>query len=169
MRDTFYTISQLPDLTGANGGVPSISHEPLNRKDLKASVDIRPPALERDFELPVGNRVLRHVIEPELTYRYVGGIGPQARNVLLFDTTDIVTNTNEAGFSLTQRFYLRPLGRCSSAHHRRTCAATRRVHVPSQTRASGRAGRSRRSSSSTRTSAARSFPAGATSSSPRWI
>jgi hypothetical protein len=29
-------------------------------------------------------------------------------NVLLFDTTDIATDVNEAGFSLTQRFYLRP-------------------------------------------------------------
>ncbi len=48
------------------------------------------------------------MIEPELTYRYVGGIGAQARNVLLFDTTDIATDVNEAGFSLTQRFYLRP-------------------------------------------------------------
>jgi len=52
---------------------------------------------------------LRHVIEPEFTYRYVGGIGSQARNVLLMDTTDIATNTNQVGFSLTQRFYLRPL------------------------------------------------------------
>jgi len=50
------------------------------------------------------------VIEPELNYRYVGGIGTQARNVLLFDTADIATNVNEAGFSLTQRFYLRPTG-----------------------------------------------------------
>ncbi len=109
LRDTFYTISQYPDLTGANGGIPTISHDPLNRYDLEASVDIRPPALERDFRLPFWNRELRHVIEPELSYRYVGGIGPSARNVLLFDTTDIVTDTNEAGFSLTQRFYLRPL------------------------------------------------------------
>jgi LPS-assembly protein len=52
--------------------------------------------------------VLRHVIEPELTYRYVGGIGSKAQNVLMIDTTDIATNTNEAGYSLTQRFYLRP-------------------------------------------------------------
>src|SRR5208282_18885 len=51
---------------------------------------------------------LRHVIEPELSYRYVGGIGAQARNVLLFDTTDIATDVNEAGLTLTQRFYLRP-------------------------------------------------------------
>jgi LPS-assembly protein len=109
LRDTFYTISQYPDLTGANDGIPTISHDPLNRKDLEASLDVRPPALERDFELPVLNRELRHVIEPELNYRYVGGIGPEARNVLQFDTTDIVTDTDEAGFSLTQRFYLRPL------------------------------------------------------------
>ena len=108
-RDTFYTISQVPDLTGARSGTPTVSHDPLDRADLEASVDIRPPALERDFVLPGRNRELRHVIEPELTYRYVGGIGAQAQNVLLVDTTDIATNTNEAGYSLTQRFYMRPI------------------------------------------------------------
>ncbi len=107
LRDTAYTISQNPTLTGPFT-VPQISHSALNRADLEASVDIRAPALERDFELPRWHRELRHVIEPELTYRYVGGIGSQARNVLLFDTTDIATDVNEAGFSLTQRFYLRP-------------------------------------------------------------
>jgi LPS-assembly protein len=109
LRETFYTISQSPDLTGANGGVPTISHDPINRRDLEASFDVRPPALERDFTRPLWNRALRHVIEPELTYRFVGGIGPQARNVLLFDTADTVTDTNQVGFSLTQRLYVRPL------------------------------------------------------------
>ncbi|MGB0065776.1 MAG: LPS assembly protein LptD, partial [Terracidiphilus sp.] len=106
LRATAYTISQRPspDPTAA----PTVSHDPLDRKDLEASVDIRPPALERDFELPFWHRELRHVIEPELNYRYVGGIGEQARNVLLFDTTDVATDVNEAGFSLMQRFYLRP-------------------------------------------------------------
>ena len=107
LRDTAYTISQTPALAGPFT-VPQIDHSALNRADLEASADIRPPALERDFELPMWHRELRHVIEPELTYRYVGGIGAQARNVLLFDTTDIATDVNEAGFSLTQRFYLRP-------------------------------------------------------------
>ncbi len=106
LRDTVYTISQTPALIGPTT-VPQIDHSALNRGDLEASVDIRPPALERDFELPMWHRELRHVIEPELTYGYVGGIGAQARNVLLFDTTDIATDVNEAGFSLTQRFYLR--------------------------------------------------------------
>jgi LPS-assembly protein len=107
-RDTLYTISQIPDLTDLRHGVPTISHDSLNRIDVEAAVDVRPPALERDFILARWNRVMRHVIEPELTYRYVGGIGTQAPDVLLVDTTDIATNVNEAGFSLTQRLYMRP-------------------------------------------------------------
>ncbi|HXR39738.1 MAG TPA: LPS assembly protein LptD [Terracidiphilus sp.] len=108
MRDTFYSISQTPDLTGARSGTPTISHDGLNRADVEASVEIRPPALERDFALGRWNRELRHVIEPELTYRFVGGIGARERKVLLVDTDDIATDTNEAGLSVTQRFYLRP-------------------------------------------------------------
>jgi len=108
LRETGYSISQNPDLAGARGGTPTINHEGLNRTDIEAAIDIRPPAIERDFALNRWNRELRHVIEPELTYRFVNGIGVQARDVLLVDTTDIATDTNEMGFSLTQRFYLRP-------------------------------------------------------------
>ncbi|MGA2350481.1 MAG: LPS assembly protein LptD [Terracidiphilus sp.] len=120
VRETAYTISQTPDLTGNNCvpdptnpgnnicDIPTISHDPLNRSDFETSVDLRAPVLERDFTLARWNRQLRHVIEPEITYRYVAGIGAQAQNVLLIDTTDIATNTNELGYSLTQRFYLRP-------------------------------------------------------------
>ena len=107
LRDTVYTISQTPRLTGPFT-TPIISHEPLNRTDLEASIDIRLPALERDYELPFWHRELRHVIEPELNYRYVGGIGTKTQDVLLFDTADIASNVNEGGFSVTQRFYLRP-------------------------------------------------------------
>ena len=107
LRETFYTGSQTPDLTGTNGGTPRVSHEPLSRSDVEASVDLRPPAIERDFT--VGNHVLRHVIEPELMYSFVGGIGVKARNVPLIDPADIATNTNEVGYSLTQRLYSRSL------------------------------------------------------------
>ncbi len=108
LRETGYSISQNPDLTGARDGTPTINHQGLNRADVEAGLDLRPPALERDFALNRWNRELRHVIEPELTYRFVSGIGAQARNVLLADTTDIATDTNEMGLSITQRFYLRP-------------------------------------------------------------
>ena len=115
LRDTMYTISQTPDLTNTRSGTPSISHDSLNRTDFEASVDIRPPTFERDFRVAGWNRELRHVIEPELTWRFVGGIGAKAQNVLFVDTTDIATNTDEVGYSLTQRLYLRPIAprRCA--------------------------------------------------------
>ncbi len=128
LRLTAYTISQTPDLADLRNGVPTISHEALNRVDAEASLDIRPPAIERDFVLARWNRVMRHVIEPELTYKYVGGIGSQAQNVLLVDTSDIATNTNQAGFSLTQRLYLRPINQqpCSGADTAAPCPARER-------------------------------------------
>jgi len=116
LRETAYTISQVPNLTGTHNRTPTISHDPLSRSDFEAKVDLRAPAVERDFSLTRWNRELRHVIEPEITYRYVTGIGTQAKSVLLVDTTDIATNTNELGYSFTQRFYLRPINKqpCAS-------------------------------------------------------
>jgi LPS-assembly protein len=108
LRATYYTGRQLPDLAGANGGIPGFSHDPLHRFYGEASLDLRPPAMERDFALGRWNRTLRHVIEPELFYHFVGGIGSAARNVPMVDTTDIATDTDEVGFRLTQRFYVRP-------------------------------------------------------------
>ena len=107
LRATEYSGSQIPDLTGDHfGGVPFVQHNALSRTNLEASIDIRPPAVERDFTLGNSNRQLRHVIEPELFYRYVTGIH-NAQDTLQFDMTDIATNTKEAGYSLTQRIYLR--------------------------------------------------------------
>ena len=156
---TAYTISQTPDLADLRHGVPTIDHDALNRFDVEASLDIRPPALERDFVLARWNRVMRHVIEPELTYRYVGGIGSQAPNVLLIDTTDIATNTNQAGFSLTQRLYIQPLHPSPVDNPDTSAQCNRRT-------ASGPVGRSPKTSSSIPTSAARSSPAAATSLTP---
>ena len=107
LRLTQYSGSQTPDLAGTHyGGVPYVSHDPLTRTDAEFALDLRPPAVERDFLLPYFRRELRHVIEPQLFYRYVAGIHSEP-NTLLFDTTDIAVDTNEAGFALTQRFYLR--------------------------------------------------------------
>ena len=131
LRLTFYSGSQAPDLTGANGGIPTVSHDPLRRMYGEASLDIRAPALVRDFVLGRSDRVLRHVIEPELTYRFVGGIGSAARNILTIDTSDIATDTNELGYSLTQRFYWRPIRKtmCGSRWRRRGAMRQRSAPV----------------------------------------
>ena len=55
------TISQTPNLSPIHE-IPTVSHDPLNRTDLEASIDVRAPALERDFELPFWHRELRHII-----------------------------------------------------------------------------------------------------------
>jgi LPS-assembly protein len=125
LRLTTYSISQTPYVCQAGpinpckigSGNPTIRHSPLQRTDVEASIDLRAPTVVRDFELTQWNRELRHVIEPEFFYKYVTGIGKQTQNVLPFDTTDIATNTNELGYSLTQRFFVRPVDPqpCSSA------------------------------------------------------
>ena len=127
LRETSYSTRQNPDLTGVNGGVPTVSHDPINRMDAEASFDMRAPAMVRDFTLGRWDRRLRHVIEPELMYHFVGGIGSLARNVLLVDTNDIATDTNEAGFSLMQRFYLSPA-------HEVPCTPSQDAACPSKAR-----------------------------------
>ena len=109
VRDTFYGKSQN---SAALGNVPSLRDASLNRKDFEASVDLRPPAVERDFSAPWLFRLfgsdLRHTIEPDIQYRYVRGID-NFDSVLRFDDTDIASDTNEITYSVTQRLFLRHL------------------------------------------------------------
>jgi LPS-assembly protein len=107
-------------------------------------LDIRPPAIERDFVLARWNRVLRHVIEPELTYRYVGGIGKQAQNVLLVDTTDTPPTPTKPAFRSRSAFILRPTKRAALRRNLQTNGAEGRVRPCPAAPASGPVGRSRR-------------------------
>ncbi|HUY80141.1 MAG TPA: LPS assembly protein LptD [Acidobacteriaceae bacterium] len=109
VRDTFYAKSQNP---GPLGVVPSERDATLNRKDFEAGVDVRPPAIERDFSTPwlvhlFGSEV-RHTIDPDVEYRYVTGIN-NFDSVLRFDSVDVASNTSELDYSLTQHLFLRHL------------------------------------------------------------
>ncbi len=108
-RETFYSRSALPSATTpvVLGGLPTEADSSLNRKDAEASVDLLPPALERDFQAANGWQ-WRHVIQPEFHYRFVGGID-KFQNVLRFDSTDITSDTNELKYGLAQRLYVRHL------------------------------------------------------------
>ncbi|WP_446745314.1 LPS-assembly protein LptD [Silvibacterium acidisoli] len=107
LRDTFYGKSQNP---APLGELPDERDATLNRKDFEGSVDLRPPALERDFSAPwlmhlLGGDV-RHTIEPDVEYRYVTGID-NFKSVLRFDDADVASDTSELTYSLTQRLFLR--------------------------------------------------------------
>jgi len=105
LRDTFYT----EELKPATLHMPEEAvNDILNRKSLEASVELRPPALSRVFDHPWLGRKWKHVIEPRMRYDYVTGVGNFA-DILRFDATDILTNTNEIEYSLVNRVYARHL------------------------------------------------------------
>jgi LPS-assembly protein len=72
-----------------------------NSRDFTA--DLVLPSLEHIFDAPswIGQKV-KHVIEPRVTYKNVAGIG-NFNKILRFDETDILTNTKQVEFSLTNR------------------------------------------------------------------
>jgi len=77
---------------------------PTNRQALDASVELRPPALEKVFDREFLGRKWKHVIEPRAVYRLVTGVNDFA-NVLHFDERDILSNTHEAEYGFITRLY----------------------------------------------------------------
>jgi len=109
VRETLYNRSrQTPFVAGTT---PVEASGGLNRADFEAQVDIRPPVLERTFDSPFLERVfgseVKHTIEPSLTYRYVAGVDNFA-GVLRFDDVDVVSDTDELEYGVTQRLFLHP-------------------------------------------------------------
>jgi len=105
LRDTFYTEQFDPALAAATGRA---ADDILNRKSLETSVEVRPPALSRVFDRPWLGRKWKHVIEPRMRYDYVTGVNNFA-DILRFDATDVLTNTNEVEYSLVNRLYAKHL------------------------------------------------------------
>ena len=109
VRETLYTHSRVTPFIP--GETPVEASGGFNRADFEAQLEIRPPVLERNFDSPLIYRIfggeVRHTIEPSLTYRYAGGINNFA-GVLRFDDVDIVSDTNELEYGVTQRLFLHP-------------------------------------------------------------
>lgn len=95
VRETHYgsSLNDAGRVTGQN----------VLRSSRDVNVDLILPGLERIFAAPawMGEKV-KHVIEPRITYRYATGIGNFNR-IILFDENDLLTNTNQVEFSLTNR------------------------------------------------------------------
>jgi len=109
VRETLYSKSrQTPFVTGTT---PVEASGGFNRADFEAQVDIRPAVLERTFDSPFLERVfgspVKHTVEPSLTYRYVAGVDNFA-GVLRFDSVDVVSDTDELEYGVTQRLFLHP-------------------------------------------------------------
>jgi LPS-assembly protein len=127
-RDTLYSrslkLSPVPGVPAPPVELPN----GLNRADLELEVDIRPPVVERTFDSTGVEKFfghdVRHTIEPEVTYRYVTGVD-NFLNVPRFDETDIVSNTNELEYGVTQRLFMRPLKNAKPCTEKEMSESTR--------------------------------------------
>ena len=112
VEETLYSRSRASGtgVAPGPGGPPMQLTGGLSRSDLDVHVDVRAPVLERTFRSPAVEHLfggeVRHTIEPEVHYRYVTGIN-NFGNVLRFDDRDVVSNTNEVEYGVTQRLFLR--------------------------------------------------------------
>ena len=104
-RETFYDRSGMQGQTGPQpiGALPVEADMSLNRRDAEASVQVLAPAIEREYVTASGWQ-WKHVLQPQADYRFVGGVNNFA-HVLRFDGTDIVSDTNELEYGLTQTLY----------------------------------------------------------------
>jgi len=99
IRYTLYTQQLVP-----SSGLGTASSDPINRRALETSVELRPPALERLFTHEFLGLKLKHVIEPSVIYRDVTGVNGFSR-ILRFDERDILSNTNEVEYRVVNRLY----------------------------------------------------------------
>jgi len=76
----------------------------LFRNTEEISVDFRPAAIDRVWS--GGDVKWKHVIEPEVVYRYVTGVNDFQRFVR-FDEDATLTDTNEFEYGITQRLFRR--------------------------------------------------------------
>jgi LPS-assembly protein len=99
LHETFYTEQLIP-----SSGTGLVDNDPLNRRALEGSVEIRPPALDRVFDGEWFGRKWKNVVEPRMVYRYVTGVD-NFLNVLRFDDRDILSDTNELEYGIVNRLY----------------------------------------------------------------
>jgi LPS-assembly protein len=99
VRDTLYTQELEP-----SSGVGVAVDNPVNRKTLEGSVELRPPPLERVFPGQFMNRKWKHVVEPRIVYDYVTGVN-NFDHILRFDDRDILSDTNQVEYAVVNRLY----------------------------------------------------------------
>ena len=75
------------------------------RSAQEVTLEILPPSLARVYSSPkwLGDKV-KHVIEPRIVFRHASGI-EDFNKIILFDQTDLMSNTTEAEISVINRLY----------------------------------------------------------------
>ena len=109
-RNTYYT-QRRSDVPGV--GTPL--DQDLNRRSVELAAELRPPTVGRIFERPFFGRSVKHTIEPKVRYRVINGV-TSFRSVIRFDERDILSDTSEIEYGITQRlFFKRRDKECAAA------------------------------------------------------
>jgi LPS-assembly protein len=98
-RVTFYSNSLDPTTRNVLG-------RNVTRAYGEFELDVRPPALAKDFHRGDNSFFFRHVIEPYFAYRRLAGINNFDR-IIRFDYVDAIADTNEIEFGVANRFFTR--------------------------------------------------------------
>ncbi|MEP7367397.1 MAG: LPS assembly protein LptD, partial [Acidobacteriota bacterium] len=110
VRETHYgsTFDQLPSVAAGN---VTVTGQGLVRSSQEYGAELMLPSLERVFDAPkwLGGDKLKHVIETRGGYRHVRGIDEFDRYIR-FDETELLSNTEEVDYSLTNRLYVKQNG-----------------------------------------------------------
>jgi len=101
VRDTLYTETRLP-----GSGAGTAIQQAVDRRSVETAVELRPPTLGKIFDRTLAGRKVKHTIEPYLIYRYTNGV-ENFPSIIRFDYRDILSDTNEVEYGLTQRLYLK--------------------------------------------------------------
>jgi LPS-assembly protein len=120
LRETYYT--QRKSATNLGLGVPL--GDPLNRRSIEALFEIRPPTLGRIFDRPFFGHTVKHTIEPYVVYRLVQGV-TSFPNIIRFDERDILSDTNEFEYGITQRWFFKKADAEDCEPGKASCASPR--------------------------------------------
>ncbi len=101
VRETYYT--QRLETEPGSTTVVAVSN-PINRTVFSGSMDIRPPSFAKIFDRKLFGYVLKHTVEPHVTYRYQTGINDFSQ-IIRFDQRDILVDTNEVQYGIVNRLY----------------------------------------------------------------
>jgi LPS-assembly protein len=104
VRDTIYSEQLMPAATTLG----TVLSDPINRKAIESTFELRPPALARIFAKKFKNHKLKHVIEPRLLYTGVRGVNNFAR-IIRFDDRDILSDTSDLEIGLVNRLFSKPV------------------------------------------------------------
>ncbi|MEJ2078418.1 MAG: LPS assembly protein LptD [Acidobacteriota bacterium] len=100
VRETYYSNS-----LSFGGAEEAVTGESLQRQYADFSLELNGWGLSRIFGKP-GGRQWKHLIEPEVNFRWITGID-NFHDIIRYDAQDAIADTRQVEFSLVNRFFVR--------------------------------------------------------------